>query len=205
MKTAAQILEEKHEFRAAIASRYPGTAGERIWQEAERRLEEMLADHSGLPKAVRMHTDSFIFPAAALYLSLKEADGQAAFEIMRTVMKEKAESKGAVLAKNARNPLFARFFLAMWSPVSHKMFGEAAGFQNVFYPKEKNEFKMDITRCPYCTYLTELGCPELTQLFCDNDVYTYGSLPNLEFVRTQTLGRGGQKCDFTMRFKKETR
>ena len=82
--------------------------------------------------------------------------------------------------------------------MSHKNFGPTAGFCNVFYPKEKNRFKMDITACPYHKYLTELGCPEINILFCDNDVYTYGNLPGMKFTRTQTIGGDGELCDFCM-------
>ena len=47
--------------------------------------------YPNLPKGVRAHTDSFIFPAAAIYLAIKEVDADKAFEIMRVVMKEKTE------------------------------------------------------------------------------------------------------------------
>ena len=87
-------------------------------------------------------------------------------------------------------------------PTSHKMFGESSGFQNVFYPKEKGCFRMDVTACPYHKYLTELGCPELNVLFCENDVYTYGNLPGLKFTRTKTIGAGDEVCDFKMELTK---
>ena len=45
----------------------------------------------------------------------------------------------------------------MWGPISKKMFGPDAGFGNVFYPKEKGAYRMDITKCPYNSYFTELG------------------------------------------------
>ncbi len=57
---------------------------------------------------------------------------------------------------------------------------------------------MDITQCPYHKYLTELGCGELNKLFCDNDVYSYGSIPGLKFTRTKTIGDGDERCDFKM-------
>ena len=57
---------------------------------------------------------------------------------------------------------------------------------------------MDILKCPYCKYCLELGCPELTPLFCENDDYVYGNVSGLRFTRTQTLGKGGDRCDFLM-------
>ena len=93
-------------------------------------------------------------------------------------------------------------FIKMWDPISKKMFGPDAGFKNVFYPKKKGEYKMDIVQCPYNTYFTELGTPELTKIFCINDECTYGDIPGLEFIRHTTLGTGGDKCDFYIRLKK---
>ncbi|MCR5621572.1 MAG: L-2-amino-thiazoline-4-carboxylic acid hydrolase [Treponema sp.] len=196
MNDAKKTLETKRVFKEELASRFPADVTEKIWTDATERLAAMYNAHLDLPKGVRTHTDSFIFPAAAIYLAVKEVSPDSAFEIMQKIMKEKASQSGVSLAKMTRHRLFAKFFLSMWNPVSHKMFGETAGFKNVFYPKKKGEFRMDITQCPYKTYLTEQGCPELTRLFCDNDVYSYGNLPNLTFTRTKTLGSGGALCDF---------
>lgn len=196
MNDAKKTMETKLAFKEELANRYPADVTEKIWADATERLGAMYSAHQDLPKGVRSHTDSFIFPAAAIYLAVKEVSPDSAFEIMQKTMKKKACQSGASLAKKTRHRLFAKFFLAMWNPISHKMFGETAGFKNVFYPKKKGEFRMDITQCPYKTYLTEQGCPELTRLFCDNDVYSYGNLPNITFARTQTLGSGGDLCDF---------
>ena len=56
--------------------------------------------------------------------------------------------------------------------------------------------KMDMTACPYCRFATLFGCPELTPVFCESDFATYGDLPGIRFLRTQTLGTGGDRCDF---------
>ena len=96
-------------------------------------------------------------------------------------------------------PGFRSLFLWAWGPVSRNMFGPSRGFRNVFYPKKKGEMRMDILACPYCKWFGELGCFELTKIYCDNDERTYGHLPGLKFQRTQTLGKNGEKCDFLIR------
>lgn len=58
---------------------------------------------------------------------------------------------------------------------------------------------MDVISCPYFRYFTELGCPEITKIFCENDDRIYGSLPGLQFLRTGTLGKGAERCDFWMK------
>ena len=80
--------------------------------------------------------------------------------------------------------------------MTKKQFGEDGGFKNRFYPPKKGEFRMDILACPYCRYFTELGCFELTKIFCDNDDRGYGNLPGLKFDRKGTLGKGAECCDF---------
>lgn len=197
-KKARKVMKSKKLFKTEIAKRFAPSETEKIWADAENRLFELYASHTDLPKGVSAHTNSFIFPAAAIYLAMKEADSEIAYDIMKTKMAEKSDKMGQMIAKCCRFPGFKKFFLSMWDSMSHKMFGETAGFKNVFYPKEKSCFRMDITQCPYHTYLTEAGCPELNILFCENDVHSYGNLPGLKFTRTKTIGAGDGLCDFKM-------
>ena len=197
-KKACKVMKSKKLFKTEIAKRFAPSETEKIWADAENRLFELYASHTDLPKGVSAHTDSFIFPAAAIYLAMKEADSEIAYDIMKTKMAEKSDKMGQMIAKCCRLPGFKKFFLSMWDTMSHKMFGESAGFKNVFYPKEKDCFRMDITQCPYHTYLTEAGCPELNVLFCENDIHSYGNLPGLKFTRTKTIGAGDELCDFKM-------
>lgn len=195
---ACRIIKSKQIFKTEMLKKFSPSDVEKIWIDAESRLFEFYAGHSDLPKGVSAHTDNFIFPAAAIYLAMKEIDADVAYEIMEKVMAEKSDKMGRMLSKCCRIPGFKRFFLSMWDTMSHKMFGESAGFKNVFYPKEKDCFRMDITQCPYHTYLTEAGCPELNVLFCENDIHSYGNLPGLKFTRTKTIGAGDELCDFKM-------
>ncbi len=197
-KKASKVIKSKEIFKTEMLKRFSPSDVEKILVDAERRLYEMYADHTDLPKGVCAHTDNFIFPAAAIYLSMKEVHETVAYEIMKKVMAEKSTKTGRMIAKCCHIPGFKKFFLGMWDSMSHKMFGESAGFKNVFYPKEKGCFRMDITQCPYHTYLTVAGCRELNVLFCENDIHSYGNLPGLKFTRTKTIGAGDELCDFKM-------
>ena len=201
-KKTYKTLKEKEMFLEELKSRMDPGEAEKIWKNAHKRLYRAYAEHGDLPKGVRMHTDSFIFPAAAIYLAIKEKDADLAFEVMKKKMAEKSQSMGSMLSKKCERVWFRKFFLALWGPISRHMFGESSGFCNVFYPKEEGGFRMDITACPYHKYLTELGCPEINILFCENDVYSYGNLPGLKFTRTKTIGAGDEICDFRMELTK---
>ena len=198
MKTADEILKGKKFIRKEIEKRFDAEASLEVWMLAQKKLEDMLNKYDGLPEGVQAHTHGFIFPAAAIYLSLKDKAPEQAFDIMQYTMKEKSSKTGRAIARMTYIPGFKKFFLGMWDSLSRKMFGETAGFKNVFYPKQKDCFRMDIIQCPYNKYLTEQGCPELNILFCENDVHTYGNLPGLKFSRTKTIGAGDELCDFKM-------
>jgi len=202
MRNVNKTMKNKEFFKKAIDAKISADASDRVWEQAHKRLAKMYRDHQDLPKRVASHTDSFIFPTAAIYLSLKKECPKQAYDIVKDTMKERAVGMGKSLAKMTSIPGFKKFFLKMWDPMSHKMFGESAGFKNIFYTCEKGTFRMDITQCPYNKYLTELGCPELNILFCENDVYIYGSLPGLKFTRTKTIGAGNELCDFKMELEK---
>ncbi len=193
-----KTLNSKEVFKSEIATRLSLTESEKVWNDSYERLYKMYESHMDLPKGVSMHTDSFIFPAAAIYLAMKEVDADMAYDVMKKIMAEKSAKTGKSIAKCCRIPGFNKYFLKMWDSMSHKMFGESAGFKNIFYPKQKDCFRMDIIQCPYNKYLTEQGCPELNILFCENDVHTYGNLPGLKFSRTKTIGAGDELCDFKM-------
>ncbi|MCR4597701.1 MAG: L-2-amino-thiazoline-4-carboxylic acid hydrolase [Acetatifactor sp.] len=201
-KKTSKTMKSKEMFLEELKQRMSPAEAEKIWRDAHKRLYKAYVEHMDLPKGVRSHTDSFIFPAGAIYLAMKEKDEAMAFEVMEKKMAEKSKKMGAGLAKMCKHAWFRKFFLGMWDTMSHKMFGDTCGFQNVFYPKEKGCFRMDVTACPYNKYLTEMGCPEINILFCKNDEYTYGNLPGLKFSRTKTIGAGNGLCDFKMELKK---
>ena len=197
-KKTIKTLKSKKAFKDEITLRLSPEQCKKVWRDAHRRLYKMYVEHQDLEKGVAMHTDAFIFPAAAIYLAMKDVDPDMAYDVMKKIMAERSTKTGQTIAKWCKIPGFRKFFLNMWDSISHKMFGEASGFKNVFYPREKGCFRMDITQCPYNKYLTEQGCPELNILFCENDVHVYGNLPGLKFSRTKTIGAGDELCDFKM-------
>ena len=66
-------------------------------------------------------SDSFIFPAAAIYLAIKEKEPDMAYEVMKKVMSERSDKVGYSLARCCRIPGFRAFFLCMWDAMSHKI------------------------------------------------------------------------------------
>jgi hypothetical protein len=67
---------------------------------------------------------------------------------------------------------------------------------------DKDVFSFDIVVCLWYNTCVESGCPELCRAFCENDIFLYGGLANVDFIRTQTIASGGSKCDFCYKNKR---
>ena len=84
-----------------------------------------------------------------------------------------------------------------------KLFGKEAGFESREV-KDAPKFARDMTVCPYYETCKKYGYPEITQFFCKSDDVLYGNLhPKLVWGRTQTLGMGGECCDFRLYIKED--
>lgn len=200
MATAEQIMKKKAFIKAEMDRELSATQSDALWRAATERLSAIMRAHEGLSKGERTHTDGYIFPCAAIYLTAKEVVGQqAAYRIIENASIQRTNGMAKKLARLMKLPGMPSLFLKVWESLTPRMFGPGNGFKNVFYPKEKGAYRMDVVACPYVRHFTELGCPELTKIFCENDDRSYGNLPGLEFLRTGTLGKGANRCDFYMR------
>lgn len=200
MKTAAQIMKKRAFIKAEIEKLLPKDRADALWQRATEKLASILAKYAELPKGVHAHTDTRIFPSAAIYLTAKESlEEKAAFAIIENAAVERTGSLEKKLAALLRLPGMRSLFIRVWDPMTRRIFGPDNGFRNAFYPRKKGEYRMDVLACPYCRYFSELGCPELTKIYCENDERMYGNLPGIVFERTGTLGKGAQRCDFCIR------
>ena len=200
MKAAEKIMKKKAAIKAEMDKSLPKAKSDALWREATVKLDGFLIRYSSLPKGVHMHTDSRILPSAAIYLTVKEAVGpEKAYRIIEDAAVHGCAEIEKKLQRLMKLPGMPDLFLKAWDPMTRKLFASGNGFQNVFYPREKGAYRMDIVACPYNRYFTELGCPELTKIFCENDERTYGNLPGLQFIRTSTLGKGGERCDFYLK------
>ena len=200
MNDAEKIMRKKAVIKAELDRALPKAQSDALWQKATAKLDGLLTRYGDLPKGVHMHTDSRILPSAAIYLTVKEAIGaEKAYRVIEDAAIRGCAEIEKKLQKVMRLPGMQSLFVKAWDPMTKKLFGAGNGFQNVFYPKKKGEYRMDITSCPYCRTFTELGCPELTKIFCENDERIYGRLPGLKFERTGTLGKGAERCDFCLR------
>ena len=79
-------------------------------------------------------------------------------------------------------------------------FGEASGFSMNIISNKPKECHIDMIVCPYHQNCKKYGCEELTTAFCNSDDITYGNMHDkVKWLRTKTLGRGNNCCDFMIK------
>ena len=78
-----KILKRMKWAKEELYRSFSKDESDRIWKAVHDRLEGYLEEYADIPKGERMHTDSRIFPMAAIYLSIKDAaGGEFAFDFM---------------------------------------------------------------------------------------------------------------------------
>ena len=202
MKNGETILNHDTGFcnmKKELVRRYGKETTDRIWHRAGKNLESLCCQYDHLPKAVKTHTHGNMFRNAALYLAIKEEYPDDAMAVLEQGAKAEGLRVAKMITALCRIPGMKALVLPILSKVQKSMFGEAAGFQCTTHSTPKNEVRFDITQCPYCKYLTEIGCPELVHISCDIDEHIYGNLPGFSFSRTGTIGTGASHCDFCMK------
>ncbi|MCM1578378.1 MAG: L-2-amino-thiazoline-4-carboxylic acid hydrolase [Ruminococcus sp.] len=187
-------------IKSASAEILGDEATEKVWDRAREILSDILSRHKNILPKEQVHTD-LIFPHIAVYKSLLESHREKAMEIMEKGEAFAAKKSAKVFQNMVKLPLGRAMFLKGFAAGCKSGFGIEAGFAHKVYEADSHRYRMDVTVCPYVKYCNAEGCGELTHIFCDNDIYAYGYLEGIVFTRTQTLGTGGDRCDFLLEAK----
>ncbi len=206
MKSGVWVLDHDTGYRNIkrdLIKRYGRDKVQQIWEKAGRNWEELCARYAHLPKKMKQHTDGQMFRMAAVYMALKEAYPGAAIEMLEAGVEREGRRIAKLLSCALHIPGMDYVFLRIFTQMLDSSFNEDAGFQSTKHCISKDEVCFDINQCPYCKYLTEIGCPELIRFSCEIDEWIYGNLPGLKFEREGTLGTGSDKCDFCLKRAKQ--
>ena len=186
-----------------LVTRYEKAEADRIWEKAGKNLEDLSQQYAHLPEKIKAHTDGNMFRNAALYMALKEAHPDEALAIMDQGVRKEGARVAAMLSAVLHLPGMKGLMLSVFARMLDSFFGEDSGFKSTKHCISKDEVRFDINQCPYCKFLTEIGCPEIVRFSCEIDEWIYGNLPGLKFERAGTLGTGADKCDFCLKRAKQ--
>ena len=202
MKSGIWVLDHDTGYRNIkkdLIKRYGQETVQRIWEKAGANWEELCARYAHLPVKIKQHTDGQMFRMAAVYMALKEVFPEQALEILGAGVEREGRRIAKMLSRALHIPGMDYVFLRIFTKMLDSSYNEDAGFQSTKHCISKDEVYFDINACPYCKYLTEIGCPEIARFSCEIDEWIYGNLPGLEFRREGTIGTGADKCDFCLK------
>jgi len=146
----------------------------------------------------KLHFEKNILPVIAAYLVMMQ-EGQtpaAALSTVDALLDASVAGQKRLYKFWGRFPFFFDMLRWMLKPLMRLQY-PAEGWQLDFPHLGPDVVALDSHHCFYLDVLTEYGLPELTSHFCrlDDELYE-GVTPYIRFERTQTLGRGGEFCDF---------
>ena len=163
---------------------------------AQKHYKECLSLCKDASKGEFMHLENTILPTTAFYKALLEVDTENALKNTNAIIIGLCEKGAKVLNSMLKLPSMKSIFMKIIPKMATKMFGRECGFDYENFESNNNILQMDMTMCPYVKYAKRFKVEELTTIFCESDFATYGNLTGIAFKRTQTLGTGGNKCDF---------
>ena len=158
---------------------------------------EFCDKYKELPKKEKVHTEKMIFPRAAIYLQMiKYIPQEEALRLIENAVTAGVEPDRKRLHSATKIPFIRPLFFKIFHKMIGTMFDGEAGFKVNEIAYDSSHYKVDVLQCPYMKYCELLGCKELTATFCLSDDRVYGDMCGIAFERHETLGRGGDKCDF---------
>ena len=136
-----------------------------------------------------------ILTSIALYEALQQY-GKSEEEAYRIVSEEMWRFLNpSGMQKLAKLP----FFLSLMKKIVPSGFKKGSGFgwRYTWHQDDPNdEFHFECNECIYAKILGKRNLMKLGAMCCHADIINYGSLPYTDFIRTKTLCRGGDVCDF---------
>ena len=193
-------------FQKTAAQRFPEQAEALNWA-LEKRLAELWEENAGATPEEKFHLESQILPGIAAYQVLQTVlPREEALATLHGYVEERAWKLRKGILGLLRIPGLWRRVPGLFARGTRKFFGSAAGFAARELEVTGAVWRIDMTKCPYHDACVRYGCPELCPCFCDSDDITYGDLhPRHLWRRTETLGRGGGRCDFCLKIKEDGR
>lgn len=167
---------------------------QKIFDEQNNILDKIILNTFNKTKNQLKTLKNTILPRIALYkalnnygFSMEDSNNHMKNYMLNYIAKSKHNS----MVKMEKVPGFYSLYSKMFLKIMRK-----TDLQKSKQKHDAKSFDVTITKCLWHQACVENECPELCRLFCDVDNITYGELNKIGFTRTQTLGYGGDCCDF---------
>jgi hypothetical protein len=177
-----------------LVEMYGCEQGRELYRRQKARLESLLPYTRSLTKGQIRTLAKIILPRIALYQVLIDAPDSKddALSVMAVYM----ERVGAKMGKVARRLEIAPLFYYLFRKIFAYVAVHSDNWVVDVVKNNRESVEINITKCLWYEACADNGCPELCKCFCGTDDIIYGSLRKIKFSRTNTIGCGGEWCDF---------
>lgn len=168
--------------------------------QAKQWLTRLIEDNPGEPRGLKRHTYAVIYPMIAAVCA-KMSEGLTQNDAIDDVRREYNAQFVAPNVTRLRKLLRIPFAYALFIPAAklamRTLYSEKAGFKNELLASSPKRYEYHVHECPYQEVCCRYGLDGMVDMFCATDDLMYRTAHRkLAFERTQTLGRGGDVCDF---------
>lgn len=195
MKCAKKCIK-KEPMPSSLAAEFRANGMEPLLESVYARTAELILENRNVDKAMWRHLEQ-ILPCIAFYeVLVKEKGQETAFKLYEAWCLLKIERMAKMIPTVLKIPGLYKAVPKIFHKMLNSFFGEKAGFRSENLSTQDG-FSVDITVCPYVEMCKKCDCFEIAQFFCKSDDLCYGNMHSkLIWGRTQTLGTGGDCCDF---------
>ena len=187
-------IKQQKQIKAFLIEEFGESKANALFHSQEKTLDTLIENTKNKSENQMKTLVQTVLPRIALYktLSKDSLSKEDVYAYMRKYMLDKVAAKKH--ASTAKMELVPGFY-SIYSHIFLKIM-RTTDLQESVQSHTKDSYDVTITKCLWHTACQENGCEELCRLFCDVDDVTYGGLKKIGFTRTQTLGYGGDCCDF---------
>lgn len=187
-------IKQQKQIKLFLIEEFGTNKGNSLFEKQEKMLNTLIENTKNKSENQMKTLIQTILPRIALYKTLLKDDlsEDNVYNYMRKYMIDKVATKKH--SSTAKMELVPGFY-SIYSKIFLKIM-KTTDLQVSVQKHGKGYFDVTIKKCLWHTACVENGCAELCRLFCDVDDVTYSGLKKIGFTRTQTLGYGGNCCDF---------
>lgn len=187
-------IKQQKIIKNFLFSKLDTEVAQKIFDEQNNILDKIFLNAFNKTKNQLKTLKNTILPRIALYkalnnygFSMEDSNNHMKNYMLNYIAKSKHNS----MVKMEKVPGFYSLYSKIFLKIMRK-----TDLQQSKQKHDAKSFDVTITKCLWHQACIENECPELCRLFCDVDNITYGELNKIGFTRTQTLGYGGDCCDF---------
>lgn len=184
-----------HKMKEILSDKLTPVQIETIMQTQKTLMNSMLEEQQKLLTKTQLEVaEKYVLPRISWYKALLEnnIEQELALSFIWQYLLLTSKRKQQVMKILGKLPFLG---YAIFRRMMYKAL-QCDAWDNDFIRYNKKSFCFNTKRCVYKELADFYNCPEITPLFCNIDHVLFDNMQTIKFERSQTLGEGGNMCDF---------